>query len=123
MSNATTRAGKTGEWQTLLTALTANQDDLTELESNRARLETALGQIEQLAGRQAAHAASKQEATKALNELMTECQRLTTLLRMGLKQHYGIRSEKLTEFGVQPFRGRQRNGLDEETNPEAPAAG
>ena len=28
--------------------------------------------------------------------------------RLAIKQHYGIRSEKLAEFGLQPFRGRIR---------------
>jgi hypothetical protein len=108
-----TKVGKMGEWQHLLTAVTANQDDLTELETNRARLETVLGQAQQIAQRQGAHAASKQEATQLLKDAMSECQRLATLLRLGLKQHYGIRSEKLTEFGVQPFRGRIRSAADE----------
>jgi hypothetical protein len=34
--------------------------------------------------------------------------RLVTVLRLTLKHFYGIRSEKLTEFGIQPFRGRSR---------------
>jgi hypothetical protein len=118
-----TKAGKLGELQRLLNALTANQDDLSELEGSRARLETALGQVEQLLGRQASYTASKQEATKLLGDVMAECQRLATLLRLGLKQHYGIRSEKLTEFGVPPFRGRNKKGANgEPTETEAPVA-
>jgi hypothetical protein len=35
-----------------------------------------------------------------------------------LKQHYGIRSEKLAEFGVQPFRGHNRTEKAKE--PSAP---
>jgi hypothetical protein len=122
MSNETTKSGKLGEWQRLQTAIEANQDDLSELAGSLARFQTALGQAEQLAGRQAAHAASKQETTRLLNEVMAECQRLSTILRLAVKQHYGIRSEKLTEFGLQPFRGRLRK-TDEEPAPsetEAP---
>jgi len=40
--------------------------------------------------------------------MLTEGGRLTALLRHALKQHYGIRSEKLAEFGLQPFRGRKQ---------------
>jgi hypothetical protein len=117
-----TKVGKMGEWQHLLTAINANQDDLTELETNRARLETVLAQAQQIVQRQESYAASKQEATQLLKGVMSECQRLGTLLRLGLKQHYGPRSEKLTEFGVQPFRGRTRKGTDEGLQrPEAPA--
>ena len=123
MSDETTKSGKMGEWGRLLAAVTTNQADLAELENSRARLETVLGQVEQLAGRQAAHAAGKQEATKLLKEAMAECQRAATYLRHGLKQHYGADAEKLTEFGVQPFRGRPRNGSDEQPTEgtEAPA--
>jgi hypothetical protein len=55
---------------------------------------------------QASFAASKQQASQQLTSLMLECQRLATVLRFSLKQHYGPRSEKLTEFGLQPFRSR-----------------
>ncbi|HEY2289055.1 MAG TPA: hypothetical protein VGM86_00015 [Thermoanaerobaculia bacterium] len=34
------------------------------------------------------------------------------------REHYGVRSEKLAELGIQPFRGRPRKA-----KPEAPPAG
>ncbi len=40
------------------------------------------------------------------------------MLRQGLKQFYGIRSEKLTEFGLNPFRGR--SGRKQPENPTPP---
>ena len=46
---------------------------------------------------------------------MVEGERLANLLRVNLKQHYGIRSEKLSAFGLQPFRGRKGKEA-----PEAP---
>jgi hypothetical protein len=122
MSNETTKVGKMGEWQDLLQAIEANQDDLPELDTNRARLETVLGQAQQVARRQASHMAGKQEATQLLKGLMAEGQRLSTLLRWGLKQHYGISSEKLTEFGVQPFRGRRSKSGEEPTEAGTPAS-
>ena len=48
-----------------------------------------------------------QELSKQIKTLVTEGQRLANLLRSALKEHYGIRSEKLAEFNVQPFRGRR----------------
>jgi hypothetical protein len=102
----TTRSGKLGEWQRLKSALQVNQADLPELENQSAQFETFLGQAEDLFQSQAALAASKQQASQQLTSLMLECQRLATVLRFSLKQHYGPRSEKLTEFGLQPFRGR-----------------
>jgi hypothetical protein len=104
----TTRSGRLGEWQRLKTALQVNQEDLPELENQRAQFETLVGQAQDLFQSQAALAASKQETSQQLVDLMSECRRLATVLRFSLKQHYGPRSEKLTEFGLQPFRGRTR---------------
>jgi hypothetical protein len=104
----TTRSGKLGEWQRLKSALQVNQADLPELENQSAQFETLLGQAEDYFQSQAAFAASKQQASQQLVGLMSECQRLATVLRFSLKQHYGPGSEKLTEFGIQPFRGRAR---------------
>ena len=103
----TTRSGKLGEWQRLSTALQVNQTELPELENQTAQFETLLSQAEDLFQSQASFAASKQRASQQLTALMTECQRLATVLRFSLKQHYGPGSEKLTEFGLQPFRGRK----------------
>ncbi|HEX9940853.1 MAG TPA: hypothetical protein VGG03_02455 [Thermoanaerobaculia bacterium] len=64
--------------------------------------------------------ASKQEASKRLRALLVEGQRIASGLRKFLKEHYGLRSEKLAEFGLQPFRGRPRKSSAE--NPE-PAEG
>jgi hypothetical protein len=57
---------------------------------------------------QAAQRAAKQEASRQLQERIIEGVRLANLLRQAVKQHYGIRSEKLAEFGLQPFRSRKR---------------
>jgi hypothetical protein len=43
-----------------------------------------------------------------LADLVSECQRLATVLRFSLKQFYGPRAQKLVEFGIQPFRSRTR---------------
>jgi transcriptional regulator with XRE-family HTH domain len=101
-----TRSGKLGEWQRLQTALQVNQAELPHLETQRTQFETLVGQAEDLFQSQAALSASKQEASQQVAALVLECQRLETVLRLSLKQFYGPRSEKLVEFGIQPFRGR-----------------
>lgn len=112
----TTQAGMLGDLQILLTALAANGEDLPHLETSRAKLETMIDQAADAATRQATAAAVKQEATKQLQTLMTDSTRLGNALRAMIKEHYGVRSEKLAEFGIQPFRGRPRKA-----KPEAPA--
>src|SRR5690349_5775923 len=100
----TTRSGKLGEWQRLLTALQVNQADLAFLDNQRTQLETLVGQTEDLFQSQASLAASKQDASQQLEALVAECGRLATVLRFSLKQYYGPTAEKLVEFGIQPFR-------------------
>ena len=41
-------------------------------------------------------------------DTLTEAERLSTVLRLAVKQHFGIRSEKLAELSLQPFRGRKK---------------
>jgi hypothetical protein len=68
---------------------------------------------------QATQRAAKQGASQQLQAMVLEGQRLTALLRQAVKQHYGPRSEKLAEFGLQPFRGRAKSAKT--TPPPAPA--
>lgn len=103
-----TRSGKLGEWQRLLAALQVNQAELPHLETQRTQLITLVDQAEDLFQSQAALSASKQEASEQLADLVSECQRLATVLRFSLKQFYGPRAQKLVEFGIQPFRSRSR---------------
>jgi hypothetical protein len=40
------------------------------------------------------------------------------VLRATVKQHYGIRNEKLIQFGIQPFRGRKAKATPPDGSPE-----
>jgi hypothetical protein len=103
----TTSAGKIGDWQRLLAPLAANGDELKHLEVPRARLAAMAAEAEAMKKQQTAQRAAKQVATQQFQEMLTEGERLANLLRQSVKQHYGIRAEKLSEFGMQPFRGRK----------------
>jgi hypothetical protein len=106
--------GMLGDLRLLLDALTASSEDLPHLESWRARLEGLLTQAHEAAGRRAAAAAEKQEATRDLQTLLTDGNRLAAALRGVIKEHYGPRAEDLTKFGMKPFRGRKRKKEGEE---------
>ncbi len=108
MAKDTTYTGTLGELRRLIQPLQANSGELTHLEVPRVNLEGLIVRAEELTKEQSAFAASKQETTRKLQEVIVEGRRLATLLRQALRQHYGIRSEKLSEFGLQPFRGRKR---------------
>lgn len=121
MSQETTYAGMLGQLQRFSAALVANKAELPHLEGTITRLETLLGQAQQAAMHQAALAASKQETSKQLRTLLFEGRRLSTGLGALLKEFYGLRSEKLAEFGLQPFRGKKRKEKPEvPETPETP---
>ncbi|HEY9420259.1 MAG TPA: hypothetical protein VIW92_02505 [Thermoanaerobaculia bacterium] len=118
MSQETTYAGRLGDLQRFTAALVANKTELPHLDGAIGRLEALLGQAQQAAMQQAALAASKQDTSKQLKTALIEGQRLANGLRSLLKEFYGLRSEKLAEYGLQPFRGRKRK--DKPENPEPP---
>lgn len=120
----TTYAGMLGDWQRLLAYLAAHSAELPHLDVSRGKLDGLLNQVEAVTKRQALLNAGKQEASRQLKTLMTDGQRLATLLRSSLKEHYGVRSEKLLEFGLQPFRGRKTKPTEPELPelPETPAS-
>jgi len=126
MAKETTYAGKLGDWQRLLDSLTVNAPQLAHLEGTRSVLATQLAQALKVSQEQVANTATKQELSQQLRKLMVEGDRLATLLRSAVKQHFGVRAEKLTEFGVQPFRGRAPRkgdpGQVEAQKPAPPAA-
>jgi hypothetical protein len=76
-----------------------------------------LNRVQDLVTRQAAAIAEKQELSRLIPASLIDAQRLATVLRKGLQQHFGVRSEKLAEFGLKPFRGRKRSG---DASPEKP---
>ena len=103
----TTNVGVLGSLQRFHVKLEANGADLAHLEVPRAQLGTLLTRADDLNKQQGAMRASKQEASKELHALLADGQRLATGLRAMVKIHYGPTSEKLTEFDIQPFRGRK----------------
>lgn len=120
MAQEKTHAGVLGSLQRLDTALEANSAELAHLEGARQRLKTLLGQSQETITQQGALTASKQEMSKQLRTFLTEGQRVANAIRALLKEHYGLRAEKLAEFGLQPFRGRTRKAKPTEPKPPVP---
>jgi len=108
MARETTYAGMLGEWGRWTTALSPKDAKLEHLEALRAQLEALTARGQELIRKQSEWTAFKQDASKELRGLMVEGQRLVTLLRVAVRQSYGISSEQLAKFGIQPFRGRRK---------------
>jgi chromosome segregation ATPase len=110
-----------GDLSRLVAALTANAAELPHLEGVRARLEKTVAEAQEMAKQQAALTASKQEASKRLKELLTEGNRMATGVSRLITENYGLRAEKLAEFGLQPFRGRSLKSTLKKPSPTPPA--
>lgn len=120
MQNETTYSGILGEWQRLLDAMSANTTDLPHLELARSLFVDHLNQTQALLRRQAAQVAEKQQSSQDLRVKISDGQRMATMLRQGIKQYFGIRSEKLAEFGLAPYRGKTGRKQPENPNPLPP---
>lgn len=107
MSKETTYSGVMGELGRLSTALTANAPELAHLDGARLRLVKMVTDVDGLAQQQAALTASKQDVSQQLQKKLVEGRRLASGMTKLLQEFYGTRSEKLAEFGLQPFRGRK----------------
>jgi hypothetical protein len=107
MARERTQSGKLGEWSRLGVTVRANSADLPHLDTPVSQLEALLAQGVDLTKEQSAFRASKQERSQQLQSVLAAGTRLATLLRNAVTQHYGPTSEKLAEFGLQPFRGRK----------------
>jgi hypothetical protein len=121
MSRETTYAGKLGGLTKFTKALAVNAAELPHLEGARTRLEAMVGEMQETANQQAALVASKQESSKKLKTMLNEAERLASGIRKILTERYGPRSEKLAEFGMQPFRGRKARE-EKSVKPEPPAS-
>lgn len=117
MPNETTYSGILGELQLFQASMEAKINEVPHLQPSRVLFGETLSRAQDLVRRQAAVIAEKQGLTQELQATIVAGRRLATVLRKGLQQHYGIRSEQLTEFGLQPFRGRK---LKRKTDPENP---
>ena len=94
------------DWQLLLAAVDQNLGDLPQLEIARNKLEGLLDQALVLVPQQAAQAAAKQSTSQQLEAVLTTGRKVATVIRFTVKEHYGNRNQKLTEFNIQPFRSR-----------------
>jgi hypothetical protein len=109
MIRQNTNAGILGQLMRFSAALAANSTELEHLEGMRVRFASLVNEAQAIAQQQAALAASKQQASKRLQTLFAEGVRSATGLERMLLEFYGLRAEKLAEFGIQPFRGRRRS--------------
>jgi hypothetical protein len=110
-----------GRLQRFNMALTTNKAELPDLEASRVKFDTMVGQTQDTANHQGALLGQKQDLSKQLRSQIIESERMANVMRKAIQAHYGIRAEKLAEFGIQPFRGRPRTAKTTPTPAPTPA--
>ena len=95
-------------WSIRCKSVATNLDEVPHLAGPLNRLDELLARAFELTAKQRALTAAKQETSKELAAVIDEGRKVVTFLDSGLRLHYGNRSEKLVEFGQQPFRSEPR---------------
>ena len=121
MAKERTYAGVLGDLQRFHARLEASVAEIPHLEAPRARLGETLSRAQELLKQQSSLTAAKQQASQELRILLVEGQRLANAMRAMVKSHFGIRAEKIVEFGLQPFRGKARKAQPTPDSPEGPS--
>src|SRR3977135_778767 len=95
MAKEVTYTGRMGGLHRFHLALTTNKAELQDLEPSRVKFDGMVNQIQDIANRQAALRAEKQELSKQLKTHLIETERMGNMMRKAVQAHYGIRAEKL----------------------------
>jgi hypothetical protein len=113
-------AGVMDEWGKLLAAVTANQSDLQYIDGYRQQLEAEMVGARAASIRQSASQAEAQQASRDLEGFLTRGQDLANRVRAGIRARYGIKGEKLKEFGLKVFRGRKKSSSEKKSSAGPP---
>ena len=111
------------EWDELQITTAANAADLAHLAPFLNRLTTALEGARGANIRQNTLKAQMQQTTRDLEGFVAEGKEMATRLRNGIRTQYGLKGEKLAEFGMQPRRKAQKKAETPEEKPASAAAG
>lgn len=106
----------------LAAALSEDGDNFSHLQSPRERLEDRLERLRGLMRQVDALQAQKQGLVHEMHGLQDEAAKLMSFLHLGVKNHYGERSEQLAKFGLKPFRGLKRPRRQPQASGEAPGS-
>lgn len=111
-------------WAQVAAGVNANPAQTEHLQPGTVRLQGLHTRAVDLSARQAALTTAKQEVTRELRQALREGDALADFIRTGARAHFGADSEKMVEFGMQPFRGLKTSSETKERKPRArkPAA-
>jgi hypothetical protein len=108
------------DWEKLLKNVTDTAAELPDISVYKSALDPLLaGAKDSLA--LAARIGVKQQETKDRQALMKEGKEAASKLRLAIKAHFGPRSERLLQYGMNPLRKRVKAQDKEKPKPETPA--
>ena len=94
-------------WAQVAAGVSSNPQETEHLQPGAVRLQGLHTRAGELSVRQAALTTAKQEVTRELKQVLREGDALADFLRTGARAHFGAESEKMVQFGMQPFRGKK----------------
>jgi hypothetical protein len=103
----------------LIVTVADNPVELAHLEPSRAQLALMVQGVKESRIRQGVLKAQTQQASRDLGNFLTEGRELATRLRNSIRGQYGMTTEKLVEFGLQPRRSPKAKAP--KTAPPSPA--
>ncbi len=96
-----------GDLQRLSAALAANESDFEHMLGAVTEFQALVSDAQDAATQQALLITAKMEATRRFQALLKSGNAQAVLLRNAARVRYGRGSDRLAQFGVQPFRGRK----------------
>jgi len=120
MARETRKTAILGDLQNLSATMELNKELLPNLEPFRLQLTGIVTQTVDTSKQLAAMRAGKQELSKQVRQFLTEGQRMADVIRTAVRAHFGPESEKIAEFGLQPFRGRKVKAAPLKPTPTTP---
>lgn len=94
-------------WAQVAAGVSSNAQEAEHLQPGVAKLQELHKRAGELSVQQAALTTTKQEVSKELRRVLRDGDAVADFLRTGARAHFGADSEKMIEFGMQPFRGRK----------------
>jgi hypothetical protein len=100
-------------WERLAAAVAKNSGDLPASKRDLEILQKSLQEIRETKRRQLELRAAAQQATRDLEAAMETANQATVRLHASILGAYGSKEEKISEFGLRPWRTRRRKRVSE----------
>ena len=96
------------DWELIDKSIVGNSAELGFLEADRLELQTIRVETVELGNQLDVLKAQRQQVRQNIKDKLRQGESVAAKLRSGIRAKYGYKSEKLTEFLLQPFRRRTR---------------